>query len=257
MPLIYMWFFLLLTACVKPSATGEISAPPIKALAASEKDGAPSQPVTISFKEVIPQQEPLSRYGNPHSYKIGGQTYQVMQSANGYKTRGIASWYGTKFHKRRTSSGEHYDLYSLTAAHKTLPLPTYVKVKNLRNNREVIVKVNDRGPFRKRRIIDLSYAAASKLGFLTQGTAPVEVEALTHSHQAARYYLQAGAFNSVKLAKLLQTKLKDLTSSPVLIEKQKEQYIVKIGPFADVELTKAAKKKLETKGMGGVFSLLQ
>ncbi len=101
-----------------------------------------------------------------------------MPTANGYHTKGLASWYGTKFHKKRTSSGENYDMYALTAAHKTLPLPTYIKVKNLKKRKVAIVKVNDRGPFHSDRILDLSYGAAIKLGIFPQGTAPVEIEAL-------------------------------------------------------------------------------
>ncbi|WP_408605482.1 septal ring lytic transglycosylase RlpA family protein [Legionella tunisiensis] len=95
-----------------------------------EKDGAPTGPIPVSFKEVKPKNEPYSRYGNPESYAVDGHTYEVMKNSGGYKTRGIASWYGTKFHSRRTSSGDDYDMYAMTAAHKTLPLPTYVRVKN-------------------------------------------------------------------------------------------------------------------------------
>lgn len=94
-----------------------------------EKDGAPKGPVPSSFKEVKPKSEPLSRYGNPDTYAVEGRTYEVLKNSSGYKARGIASWYGTKFHKQRTSSGDDYDMYAMTAAHKTLPLPTYVKVK--------------------------------------------------------------------------------------------------------------------------------
>lgn len=119
----------------------------------------------ISFKEPVPTKEPLSRYGNPSEYSVDGRSYQVMRNSSGYKTRGVASWYGTKFHKQRTSSGEPYNMYVMSAAHKTLPLPTYIKVKNLDNGKEAIVKVNDRGPFHSNRIIDLSYAAALKLEF--------------------------------------------------------------------------------------------
>ena len=101
--------------------------------------------------------EPKSRYGNPESYVVFGKRYYVKDSSKGYVETGIASWYGTKFHGRRTSSGETYDMYAMTAAHKTLPLPTYVEVTNLNNGRSIIVKVNDRGRFHEIRIIDLSY----------------------------------------------------------------------------------------------------
>ena len=171
------------------------------------KDSAPKGPVPVVFKKITPVDEPLSRYGNPSTYQVDGHRYDVMTSATGYRTRGLASWYGTKFHAKRTSSGEDYDMYALTAAHKTLPLPTYVKVKNLENGRTAIIKVNDRGPFHHGRVIDLSYGSAVKLGLFPKGTAPVEIEALTlkssgKSH-VAQYYLQAGAFQSALLANAL------------------------------------------------------
>lgn len=144
-----------------------------------EVDGAPGRPPDLSaLVEPVPRAEPASRYGNPQSYEVFGRRYRVSASSAGYQARGNASWYGTKFHGRLTSSGEPYDMYALTAAHRTLPLPTYVRVTNLRNGRRIVVRVNDRGPFHAGRIIDLSYAAASKLGILATGTAPVEVAAL-------------------------------------------------------------------------------
>ena len=120
-----------------------------------------------------PRVEARSRYGNPASYVVFGKTYHVMDDARarGFEQRGLASWYGTKFHGRRTSSGEPYDMYAMTAAHKELPLPTYVEVENLVNGRTVIVRVNDRGPFHEGRIIDLSYAAALKLGVACRASA--------------------------------------------------------------------------------------
>lgn len=132
-----------------------------------------------SVPEPAPRAEPKSRYGNPASYEVFGKRYHVLDSAKGYKERGHASWYGTKFHGRRTSSGEPYDMFALTAAHKTLPLPSYVRVTNLDNGRSLVVKVNDRGPFHPGRIIDLSYTAAVRLGVYQAGFAPVEVVALS------------------------------------------------------------------------------
>ena len=130
------------------------------------------------IKDAVPKVEPKSKGGNKSVYTVFGKRYRVMDSAKGFKERGDASWYGTKFHGRLTANGERYDMYKMTAAHKHLPLPTYVKVTNLSNGKEVIVRVNDRGPFHQGRVIDLSYAAASKLGILKKGTAPVEVEAI-------------------------------------------------------------------------------
>ena len=132
---------------------------------------------------VIPKSEPLSKYGNPASYVVFGKRYYTLKTAAGFKERGIASWYGKKFHGRKTSSGEVYDMYQMTAAHKNLPLPTYVKVKNLNNGRVITVRVNDRGPFHDKRIIDLSYAAANELGILGAGTAPVEIWAVNGQEQ--------------------------------------------------------------------------
>jgi len=149
-------------------------------------DEAPPEPIDVStIPNAVPKPEPLSRYGNPVSYVVAGKRYYTMPSSSGYSERGIASWYGTKFHGQRTSSGEPYDLYAMTAAHRTLPLPTYVEVTNLRNNKSVIVKVNDRGPFHQDRLIDLSYAAAAKLGILGYGTGLVQVRAIDTGSMAA------------------------------------------------------------------------
>ena len=141
------------------------------------KDGPPKLRKDISaVQDAVPKVEPKARYGNHSPYQVFGKTYHVMESSDGYREEGIASWYGEKFAGRSTSSMEPYDPYLMTAAHKSLPLPSYVRVTNLKNNRSVVVRVNDRGPFHGDRIIDLSYAAAIKLGYANQGTAPVLVE---------------------------------------------------------------------------------
>ena len=127
----------------------------------------------------VPKNEPRSRYGNGPYYKVYGRTYRVLDTSYGYRERGVASWYGRKFHGRMTSSQEPYDMYAMTAAHKALPLPTYVRVRNLRNNRSIVVRVNDRGPFVDNRLIDLSYAAAVKLDMVREGTTLVEVTAIS------------------------------------------------------------------------------
>ena len=197
-------------------------------------DDAPLQPRDVSdVPNAVPKNEPPSRYGNPASYVVYGKRYHTLPSSKGYKERGLASWYGTKFHGKRTSSGEPYDLYGMTAAHKTLPLPTYVEVTNLANNRSVIVKVNDRGTFHEERLIDLSYTAAVKLEIAGNGTGKVEVRAIdtetsspapdsspvttpvaapvtpqqTGDPDAAVYYLQVGAFSSRENAAGLQEKI--------------------------------------------------
>lgn len=150
------------------------------------RDSAPSGSVSIPDLpgDAVPKPEARSRYGNGPVYEVFGKRYTVMPSANGYSERGVASWYGKKFHGRLTSNREPYDMYQMTAAHKTLPLPTYVKVRNLRNNRSIIVRVNDRGPFVHNRIIDLSYAAALKLDMVSDGTSLVEVTAITFDEPA-------------------------------------------------------------------------
>lgn len=149
--------------------------------AGNVRDGAPrSGGVVPSIPpDAVPRQEPPSRYGNGPVYEVFGKRYTVMPSSDGYSERGVASWYGRKFHGRLTSSREPYDMYEMTAAHKTLPLPTYVRVRNLRNDRSIVVRVNDRGPFVHNRIIDLSYAAARKLGMIRDGTSLVEVTAIS------------------------------------------------------------------------------
>ncbi|WP_290891110.1 septal ring lytic transglycosylase RlpA family protein [Arenimonas sp.] len=144
------------------------------------RDSAPEHPLDVSgIPEPVPRDEPPAAYGNRSPYTVLGKSYRVRPSAEGYVERGIASWYGQKFHGRQTSSREVYDMCSFSAAHKTLPLPSYVRVTNLDNGREVVVRVNDRGPFHAGRIIDLSFAAAVKLGVDRTGTARVEVRALT------------------------------------------------------------------------------
>ena len=131
-----------------------------------------------TIPDAVPKMEPLSESGNPESYVQGGKRYWIIPNPYNYKETGLASWYGTKFQGKRTSSGETYDMYKMTAAHKTLPLPTFARVTNLANNNTVVVRINDRGPFKDDRIIDLSYAAAKKLGISDGGTAKVEVRVI-------------------------------------------------------------------------------
>ncbi len=151
----------------------------LSACSTVKKDGPPPYNVDVSnIPDATPKNEARSKYGNLASYRVFGKTYHVMQSSKNYEAQGTASWYGTKFHAQRTSSGERYNMLAMTAAHKTLPLPTYVQVTNLRNGKKIIVKVNDRGPFEGNRLIDLSYVAAKKLGMLGHGTAYVDVKAI-------------------------------------------------------------------------------
>ena len=142
------------------------------------RDGPGRAREAAQAKPVVPKKERLSKYGNPESYVVFGKRYYTLKTAAGFKETGVASWYGKKFHGRKTSSGEIYDMYKMTAAHKHLPLPTYVLVRNIETGKEITVRVNDRGPFHGNRVIDLSYAAASKLGILKQGTGRVEITAI-------------------------------------------------------------------------------
>ncbi len=246
------------------------------------QDSAPYQSVDVSaVKDAIPRVEPKSRYGNPSSYVVRGKRYNTLTSGKGYKERGIASWYGTKFHGHRTSSGEPYDMYKMSAAHKTLPLPSYARVSNLRNGRSVIVKINDRGPFHENRLIDLSYAAATRLGVLGKGTGLVEVEAIdpltyatntplrsvpasqpkitrrvatTPNQAQPSLYLQLGAFSSRSNAERLQARLSTTELPGELritetVSDQKHIFRVRIGPLANVETADRLTRILTDQGI--------
>jgi rare lipoprotein A len=226
------------------------------------KDYMPSKRQAIASIPVKSINKPSNHYANLESYAVGGKRYQVMQTASGYKTKGLASWYGTKFHSQRTSSGENYNMYAMTAAHRTLPLSTYVRVKNVYNGREAIVKVNDRGPFHSKRVIDLSYAAANKLGLFPKGIALVEIEALMgktpeKKRQSAQYYIQTGAFSSINLAQQLKAKLTQITQSDVIIEKYNKKYRVKVGPFTTAHLSDNLKYKLAKQGLNVSLSMIR
>lgn len=207
----------------------------------------------------IPRFEPPSARGNPRTYQVFGKTYRTMTSSAGYFATGRASWYGRKFHGRSTSSGEPYDMLQLTAAHRSLPLPTWLRVTNLENGRTTLVRVNDRGPFHSDRIIDLSFGAAYKLGFAHRGTARVRLEALvpgagdTRSSAAEvvvqptpsavrttpsvtpppqRYVLQAGAFSTLDAADRLKARLEQLTDVRAYVVRVADEnlYRVRLGP---------------------------
>jgi peptidoglycan lytic transglycosylase len=167
-----------LTACFSaPQRGASPSATPVP-VPVPPPPPAERPPPPDSVPDMVPRNEPRSRTGNPPFYDVLGKRYFVLSSSVGYVERGVASWYGPGFHKVRTSTGEPYDMYAMTAAHRTLPLPAYVRVTNLQNGRSIVVRVNDRGPFVGNRIIDLSYTAAVKLDMLRNGTAMVEVRNL-------------------------------------------------------------------------------
>ena len=181
-----------------------------------------------------------SATGNRPEYEVWGKTYSVMPSAQGYQTEGVASWYGAKFHGRRTSSGEVYDMYQLTAAHRSLPIPVFARVTNLQNGRSTIVKINDRGPFHAERVIDLSFAAAVKLDFHHAGTAPVRIEVLDPSGLEPQpqdaeqpYYLHAGQFSSEAQARRALGRLVSLGNSSVqIIARDRGGFSLRIGPIS-------------------------
>ncbi|MEE4331375.1 MAG: septal ring lytic transglycosylase RlpA family protein [Wenzhouxiangella sp.] len=238
---------LLLAACARPIFDAPDGPP----------DGA-FDPSRIQKPE--PRAEPRSAYGNHTPYEVLGRTYHVLPSAEGYSERGIASWYGTRFHGRATSSGEPYDLYQLTAAHRTLPLPTYARVLHLGNGRSIIVRINDRGPFHPDRIIDLSWAAAVKLGIDQVGTAEVEVTAISFDDPIERLVrpasvpvmLQVGAFSERERADRTIESLRRAGISPLHSERARSNgmrvWRVQVGPISEVGEALAMVERLTALG---------
>jgi len=256
---------LLTAACLgtRPSGPGPRGATP-QPVPQPPATTLPAPPFAVdAVPDAVPRIEPRSHYGNPAFYDVFGRRYYVLPSSVGYLERGVASWYGPGFHEIRTSTGEPYDMYAMTAAHKTLPLPAYVRVTNLQNGRSVTVRVNDRGPFVANRIIDLSYTAAAKLDMLQHGTAMVEVRAIdptaasilaatipansTASAAAApavtappgaALYVQAGAFASPENAERLASRLRGGGYGNIFVRADvlagRKLYRVRIGPVPDV-----------------------
>ena len=260
---------LLVSGCSTQQDTGKVAKGPTEKPTNYGRysmvyDKAPINPPDVSqVPDAVPRYEPLSRGGNRSPYEVFGQTYTVLPTAEGYQEQGIASWYGQKFHGHLTSNGEVYDMFEMTAAHRSLPLPTFARVTNLDNGRSVIVRINDRGPFHEDRIIDLSYAAAYRLDILQQGTGRVEVTAITpeppgeqmvasSSPQATaatpsttkqslrashdKRFLQVGAFSTQDAAQRAQQRLQSLSNGfPVGIYSASPSgstvYRVKIGPL--------------------------
>ena len=258
----------------------------LSACSTIKKDGPPPYNVDVSkIPNAVPKVEKLSKYGNRPVYTVFGKDYYVRRSSKNFEERGVASWYGTKFHSRHTSSGERYDMLAMTAAHRTLPLPTYVEVTNLSNRKKIIVKINVRGPFADNRIIDLSYAAAKKLGMLGRGTALVDIKAIdplkydknstssTHSwfakntpprHYGVHHvdfndhrtkpsvYLQVGAFRNKAYAEKLKQRLLPHVSSPIQITQLSHShklYRVQIGPIQNAETATRLHKRLKLMGL--------
>ncbi len=230
------------------------------------KDGPPSQTLdATTVPNAMPKVLPKSKYGNPSYYCVDGNCYHVLKSSKGYNETGIASWYGTKFNHQLTSNRETYDMFKMTAASTELPLPTFVKVTNLENGKQVIVKVNDRGPFREKRILDLSYVAAKKLDMLAKGTALVRVQAIDpRKHDITKtttvkpmkhpaIYLQVGAYANHGNATRMQQHAGKITNLPCKIYKGtlngKTIYRVKVGPIYSVATADKVTKELGAIGL--------
>ncbi|HEX7342534.1 MAG TPA: septal ring lytic transglycosylase RlpA family protein [Rhodanobacteraceae bacterium] len=232
-------------------------------------DSGPRRPPEDISKlpEPVPKVLPRSLYGNKSPYTVNGHTFHVLRSARGYDARGLASWYGNKFDGYLTSSMERYDMYKFTAASKVLPLPTFARVTNLANGKSVIVKVNDRGPFVPGRIIDLSYAAAVRIGIWPKGTGRVEVQAIDPKHPgelsppvAVRHdvashgkeiWLQVGSFADDANAQRLAARLRAAHLAPVEVShvtvRGRRYTRVRLGPLgnvADAERVRAAVTRL-------------
>jgi rare lipoprotein A len=258
---------------------------PTLIVSTDNNDSAPtSQQNVNSIPEVQPKPVKRTRAGNKSPYTVLGQTYTLLAESKGYQERGNASWYGTKFHGRRTANGEVYDMWAMTAAHKTLPIPSYVRVTNIENGRSLIVLVNDRGPFHSDRIIDLSYGAAVKLGFAEKGVTKVDVIDVTPvaaqpviSQSAGNVvapavsvpskkppkatstsastshagYFQVAAFQQLKKANKLKAKLTGLLSSPVYVVPNQDNtwYRVRVGPIANTQMMSEARQILSEQGI--------
>ena len=225
-----------------------------------EDDGPGKTPADVArIPDALPKSEPLAARGNK-PYDVYGKTYAPLASARDYRERGVASWYGKKFHGHSTSSGEPYDMYAMSAAHRTLPLPSYVRVRNLENGRSVVVRVNDRGPFLHNRLIDLSYAAASKLGIVGTGTGLVELEALLPTDEApaplAESTPQAHALATMPAAEAVP--LPPLASAAPATRQppaKSPKIFVQVGAFRELENATALRARLERAAFKQVLTL--
>lgn len=243
------------------------------------QDGAPKYKIDVSkIPDAVPKVEPLSRHGNPKKYTVLGKTYYLRDSNTDFVETGIASWYGTKFDSFKTSSGESYDLAKMTAAHKTLPIPCYAKVTNLSNGRQVIVKINDRGPFAANRVMDLSYVAAIKLGIWPKGTGLVKIETIDPSKwqgiaadagdvhhvpvtSTPEIYMQLGAFKTKANADRLVEHMAKVNHNPIAVRQFSKDgeiyYKVWIGPLASVDTSDSLQQAIEAAHLGTPLTVIQ
>jgi len=249
------------------------------------QDRAPDSVLDIgAITEVVPEPIVRTLAGNRSPYSVLGKSYTVMDTEEGYTERGVASWYGEKFHGHRTSNGEVFDMYSASAAHKSLPIPSFLQVTNLDNNRSIIVRVNDRGPFHGDRIVDLSYAAAMKLGYANRGTARVQLEAImppASSRETRTYpltasdlsmcspmamegkqYIQVGAFSDQEAAQRLSGQLREITSLPVFIQEvitssSQKLHRVRVGPIINGSDIRNVTERVVAANLGSPYTVTE
>ena len=252
---------LLVAACSStPPRTEEPAAPearPPSAKGGYYKDDGPGDkvpPNLASIPDAVPRAEPAHRFAN-RPYSVFGKDYVPLSSSTPYREQGTASWYGKKFHGQKTSSGEVYDMYAMTAAHKTLPIPSYARVTNLANGKSVVVRINDRGPFHSDRIIDLSYAAAYRLGYVNAGSARVEVESVNPetvekvAAQEKGTYIQVGAFSVRENAEDLKARVvRELAglSEAVQVLLVGNLWRLQVGPYRSSDDARSMASRIES-----------
>jgi len=224
----------------------------------------PADEQLLALPDATPQNEPRARLGNPPFYEVYGQRYTVLPTSHGFVERGVASWYGPDFHGINTSTGEPYDMYAMTAAHKTLPLPAYARITNLKNGRSVVVRVNDRGPFKANRIVDVSYAVALKLDMIREGTALVELRTVDAqagvvappAPRPTALYAQVGAFGVSANAERLRARLETAGIGSVVVRSDfvdgRTLHRVRVGPVDSVDAYDALVQRLHDTGISVV-----
>ncbi|WKY58689.1 septal ring lytic transglycosylase RlpA family protein [Vibrio sp. SNU_ST1] len=226
-----------------------------------DSDIAPDAPISVEhLEDAHPQYEPYSLGGNS-DYTLRGKDYQIVKQTEGFTEKGKASWYGKKFHGHLTSNGEIYDMYSMSAAHKTLPIPSYVKVTNTDNDKTTIVRINDRGPFHEGRIIDLSYAAAYKLDVLRTGTANVEIEVITvamptdANKKAAlpQFIIQVATSPHEDRTEELAKDLGEKLAVATFLQPNDDNYRLMLGPFHDYALTQEKLEQVKLMGYPSAY----
>jgi rare lipoprotein A len=203
----------------------------------------------------VPRLEPRSPYGNPPFYTVAGHRYAVLPTSVGFIERGVASWYGSDFHGLRTSSGEPYDMFAMTAAHKTLPLPCYARVTNLSNGRSAIVRINDRGPFVDNRIIDLSYSAAGKLDMIRHGTAFVQLEVLTPGVPTTVPAVMPDPAATAPASAAAPDAAPATAPTPTPTPAASSAFFIQVGAYARAENAESVARKLRANGIEHVMAL--